>query len=310
MNNAKHFIWTDAALWLVKIGLWLIPFLPLYISSSMLFPFITGKNFYFRIIVEVISALWVGLAVARPEYRPKLTPLFKAATVFIAVLFFADLFSPNPYRSFFANYERMEGFMMLFHLYLYLVVILSVFKTRKDWLIFFHSMLTASLMVSLIGLSQRLGLRVSLQGGFRVDATIGNPTYLAAYLLFHIWMLVILIREFWKKWWLVSLYSVALVFEMLILYFTATRGAFLALLAVAVVLFAAVVLFWNKIFLRSILNPAGSSVSSLRWSRGRIASAAVLIALIVIPLFFWQIRHTKFVQDTNVLKRLVNYSLD
>ena len=96
------------SLWIVKIGLWVVPFLPLYVASSMLFPFITGKNFAFRIIIEIIFAFWAGLAVARSEYRPRLTPLFKIITAFTAIVFLADLLSPHPYRSFFSNYERME----------------------------------------------------------------------------------------------------------------------------------------------------------------------------------------------------------
>lgn len=323
VHSLKNGGWNDAALWIIKIGLWLIPFLPLYISSSMLFPFITGKNFVFRIIVEIIFALWVGLAVARPEFRPKLTPLFKAATLFIIFVFLADLFGPNPYRSFFSNYERMEGFMMLGHLYLYFVVLSSVFKTRTDWLVFFHSTLVASLVVSSIGLMQRLGYRVSLQGGFRVDSTIGNPTYLAAYLLFHIWMLVILLKEFWKKWWLLAMYSAALFFELLILYFTATRGAVLALLLVTALFWVISVIFWNKLFYPGVisspdaLSPAPSlsvfkgGVNGVRpWSKGRKFATGLLILMLVTPIFFWQIRHTEFVQNTNVLKRLVNYSLD
>src|SRR3989344_3849935 len=127
----------NISLWIVKIGLWLIPVLPLYISSSMLFPFITGKNFAFRIIVEIIFAFWAGLAVLKSGYRPRLTPLLKAASIFIMIVFLADIFSLNPWRAFFANYERMEGFMMLFHLYLYFIILISIFKSRKDWLIFF-----------------------------------------------------------------------------------------------------------------------------------------------------------------------------
>ncbi|KKU05864.1 MAG: Tetratricopeptide repeat domain protein, partial [Parcubacteria group bacterium GW2011_GWA2_45_30] len=150
-----------------------------------------------------------------------LTPLFKAATIFIVILFLADLFSPNPYRAFFSNYERMEGFMMLSHLYLYFVMLISVFKTRRDWLVFFHATLLASLIVSYIALTQRLGYRISLQGGFRVDSTIGNPTYLAAYLVFHIWLLFILMYQFWKKWWLIGIYTAAFIFELIIIYFTA-----------------------------------------------------------------------------------------
>src|SRR3989338_3746409 len=183
--------------WSIKIGLWVIPFLPLYVSGGMLFPFITGKNFAFRILVEVLFVAWVGLIAAWPQYRPKLTSLVKLITVFVAVLFFADLFGVNPSRSFFSNYERMEGFMMIFHLYLYFLMLVSVFRAR-DWIIFFHATLLASLAVSYIGLMQKLGYRVSIQGGFRVDSTIGNPTYLAAYLLFHVWLLLLLMYRFWK----------------------------------------------------------------------------------------------------------------
>ena len=262
----------QVSLWIIKFGLWTIPFLPLYVSGSMLFPFITGKNFTFRIIVEIIFAVWVGLAVLKEEYRPRLTPLFKVATVFIIILFLADFFSPNPYRAFFANYERMEGFMMLFHLYLYFVMLITVFRTRRDWIIFFHSTLVASLLISGVGLlqkycanplngatcqkiaesfSQNALLRsiplVSLQGGFRVDSTIGNPTYLAAYLLFHVWLLVLFMYQWWGKWWRVSFYALALLFEVMIIYLTATRGATLALVINAIPFLAAVVWFWPRI---------------------------------------------------------------
>jgi len=281
--------------WIVKCGLWAIPFLPLYVSGSMLFPFITGKNFAFRIAVEIIFALWVGLAVARPEYRPKLTSIFKTVTVFVAIIFFADLLGLHPYRSFFSNYERMEGFMMLGHLYLYFIVLVSVFKSRRDWLVFFHSSLAASLIVSFIALQQKLGYRVSLQGGYRVDSTIGNPAYLAAYLLFHVWFLLLLIYGFRKNIALVFFYVLALFFELAIIYFTATRGVVLALAAAAILFAFLIVLFWDRIF-------------PLVKSRRKWAIAALVI-IILMPLFFWMIRGTAFVRSTPALKRLTNYSL-
>lgn len=285
-------------LWIVKIGLWLIPLIPLYVSSSMLFPFITGKNFAFRIIVEIIFALWVGLAIASREYRPRPTLLFKAVTVFVAIVFLADILSPNPYRAFFSNYERMEGFMMIGHLYLYFVMLTSVFKTRRDWLVFFHVSLATSLVASYFGLLQRLGYRVSIQGGFRVDATIGNPTYFAAYLLFHIWLLVILIHQFWKRWWQAALYAVILIFELAIIYFTATRGVVLALVLAAPVFVAALIYFWGRV-----------ATSAAGWPLGRKIAAWILTLLIVLPLLFWSIRQTEFIKSSQALKRLTNYSL-
>lgn len=288
-----------ALAWIVRIGLWLIPLVPLYVASAMLFPYITGKNFTFRIIVEIIFAAWVGLAILKAEYRPRLTPLFKIITIFTAIVFLADVLSPNPYRSLFSNYERMEGFMMVGHLYLYFVMLAGMFRTRRDWLAFFHVSLAASIIASFYGLLQHLGLRPSLQGAFRVDSTIGNPTYFAAYLLFHVWLLAILMHQYRAKLWLMALYGALLVAELVMIYFTATRGVVLALVAVAIPLAAALVLFWNRAF----------GASRRGWSAGRIAAASVLGFIIVMPVVFWSIRASDVIQANPALRRLTNYSL-
>ncbi len=289
-------------LWIVKIGLFLIPFLPLYIATSMLFPFITGKNFAFRIITEILFIFWIWLAAANPDYRPKLTPLFKAVTLFIGIVFLADIFGPNPYRSLFSNFERMEGFMMLGHLYLYYVMLSSVFR-RNDWMIFFHSTLLASLCVSYIGLLQKLGLHVSIQGGFRVDSTIGNPTYLAAYLLFHLWILLILMYTYRKQWWALLLYACAFFFEIMIVYFTATRGAMMGIVAAGLFLAGAVLWKWPSIF-----PPASGKPHQISWPLGRKISAIILALFIIIPFLFWLARGSQFVQSNQILRRVTNYS--
>lgn len=286
------------SLWIIKIGLWVLPVLPLYVANSMLFPFITGKNFAFRIVTEIIFAFWAGLAVARPEYRPRMTPLFKIITVFVGIVFLADILSPHPYRSFFSNYERMEGFMMLGHMYFYFVMLVSVFKKRADWMVFFHVSLAASMVASYFGLLQKLGLRPSLQGGFRVDSTIGNPTYFAAYLLFHVWLLAMLVYGYAKVWWRVALYAAILISELAIIYFTATRGVVLALALVTPPFFGALVYFWPRL----IGSPRGE------WGMGRKITAGLLTLFIILPLIFWSIRKTELVQANPALRRLTNYS--
>lgn len=280
--------------WTIKIGLWAIPLLPLYVSSSMLFPFITGKNFTFRIVVEIIFAVWLGLVTVWPQYRPRLTLPVKLATIFILILFLADLFSPNPWRAFFSNYERMEGFMMLSHIYLYFLMLVSVFKTRRDWLIFFHVTLVASLVIALVGLRQRFGYRVSLQGGFRVDSTIGNPTYLAAYLFFHIWILLMLLREFWRLWWLRIFYGAALIFELAIMYFTASRGAMAAFIVVVPLVTTLLIIFWPKVF------PG--------FRQYRKFATGFLILLVMLPIVIWLLRDTRLVNSSRVLNRFTSVS--
>ena len=289
--------------WVVKIGLFIIPFLPLYVSTSMLFPFITGKNFAFRIITEIIFVFWTWLAIANPDYRPKLTWLFKSVTAFTLIVFFADIFGPNPYRSLFSNFERMEGFMMIGHMYLYYLMLSTVLR-RRDWTFFFHSTLIGSLAVSYIGFLQKLGYHVSIQGGFRVDSTIGNPTYLAAYLLFNLWVLLILMYTFRKKWWAFSLYGVAFAFELMILYFTATRGAIIGLGVAGVMLAAALLWKWSAVF-----PYESEKMHHSKWPMGRKITGAILAVIIVFPLLFWMGRNTEMVQSNQVLRRLTNYSL-
>jgi len=289
--------------WIIKIGLFIIPFLPLYVSTLMLFPFITGKNFAFRIITEIIFVFWTWLAVANPEYRPKLTWLFKAVTAFTLIVFLADIFGPNPYRSLFSNFERMEGFMMIGHMYVYYIMLSTVFR-KRDWMIFFHSTLIGSLIVSYIGLLQKLGYRVSMQGGFRVDSTIGNPTYLAAYLLFNIWVLLILMYTFRKKSWALLLYGAALLFELAIVYFTATRGAVIGLGVAGVLLVAGLLWKWSSAF---PYEPGKTHAGN--WPMGRKITAGVLACIVVMPLLFWMMRNTELVQSNQVLRRITNYSL-
>ena len=57
----------NASLFLIFI----IPFIPLYVANSMFFPFITGKAFAFRILVEIIFALWLALMLYDKKYAPK-----------------------------------------------------------------------------------------------------------------------------------------------------------------------------------------------------------------------------------------------
>lgn len=319
MNQNRKLI-ENILLWAVRIGLWVIPLLPFYIASSMLFPFITGKNFTFRIIIELIVPLWVGLMIIRSEFRPRLTLLVKSVTLLVVVLFLADWFGPNPYRSFFSNYERMEGFISFAHLYLYFLMLLSVFRTRRDWLILFHVSIIASIVVSYIAVLQKLGLRSSPQGGFRVDSTIGNPTYLAAYLLFHVWLIVLLMKQFWpqrsrqtKKWLLQVFYGLLLLSELVIIYFTATRGVVLALLATVIPFAALTVLFWNRMFGGEQFTPSKveGTKSSLGtgWSIGRKLAAMALALVIIVPFLFWLGRSSRFIQQSPVLSRLTNYSL-
>src|SRR5437764_9287300 len=39
---------------LLRFGVCVVPFLPLYVSMSLLFPYVSGRNFAFRILTEIL----------------------------------------------------------------------------------------------------------------------------------------------------------------------------------------------------------------------------------------------------------------
>src|SRR5579872_4565525 len=187
--------------WIVLLGLFAVPFIPFIITKSLLFPFITGKGFTFRIVIEIIFGLWVLLALSYAEYRPKWDWIAKSIVVFVAIVFLADLFSKYPYKSFWSNYERMEGFVTIIHLAMYYFVLTSMFNMGNLWKWFWNTWLVTSVIVSGYALLQYVGAIPVDQGSTRLDATFGNATYLAIYLVFIMFVAVMMFLKEQRKIW-------------------------------------------------------------------------------------------------------------
>ncbi len=278
-NILKYSVWA---------GLFLVPFIPFLVPSGMFFPFISGKGFSFRILTEVVFGLFLMLAFVNAEYRPKLSWITKAVLFFTASIFIADLLSVNPSKSLWSNYERMEGFVLIFHLMLYYIVASTVFNTSKLWDYFFNVTIVASVLASFYGMLQIMGYLTINQGGVRVDATFGNATYFAIYLVFHIFLCLYMLIDSAKPKWLRWLYGIAAVFELIVLYFTATRGAILGLIGGLAI--TGIILIWkereNRVY--------------------RKIGFAVLGSIVVLVGLFISVRNTAFVHNSPVLVRFAS----
>lgn len=275
--------------WGVIGGLFAVPFVPFIVSSSMLFPFITGKGFAFRIIIEIVAALYVLLALLDVEYRPKLSLITKAVLVFTGIIFIADLFGENPAKSLWSNYERMEGFVTIVHLALYYIVASSVIHTREWWDKFWNTSLIASAFMSAYGLFQLAGWATINQGGVRVDATFGNASYLAIYIVFHMFLAASFFLNAKEKMWQ-WIYGALFVVQGIILYFTATRGAILGFIGGALITVG--IIAWKE-----RANPKIRKISI-----GLGLSVALLLAIFV------GIKNTPFIQKSPVLSRFATLS--
>ncbi len=271
---------------IIKYGLLVIPFLPLYVASGLFFPFITGKNFAFRIIIEILFAAWIILALKLRAYRPGKSAITLSVLAFTVILLLSTIFSIDPARSFWSNAERMEGFFGLLHVFAFFLIATSVFTT-KDWLRFFWISLGVSVLVSGHGILQLLGKAEIHQGGVRVDANFGNATYLAIYLIFHIFLALYFITRYRIKWLRFSL-ALLVLLELFILYNTATRGAIIGLLA--------------GLFLTGALVTFFSSGRARRWG------IAALLVAVVVPLLFLALKNTSLIQESEVLQRFATIS--
>ena len=268
---------------IIFVGLFLIPFVPFLVSSSLFFPFITTKAFAWRIIVEIIFFAWVILALLDTEHRPKKSLISYAVIAFTIIIGLADMLGVAPIKSFWSNFERMEGFITLLHLGMFFMVISSVFR-EVDWKRWWNTSLVASFCMVLYCVLQIIGLKTINQGGVRVDGTLGNAIYLAVYMLFHIFIVMLFLWREWKNVVLRWVYGLLIIAQLFVLYYTATRGAILGLL--------------GGLLVMALLN-----IRNREDRFARKMSTSILIGLIVLVGGFFFIRNTNFVLSSPVLSR-------
>ncbi len=266
-------------------GLFIIPLLPLYVANDMFFPFITGKNFSFRIIVEIVFAAWVILAFLDKRYRPGFSWILVTFGVFVLSILVSAFLGEHTQTSLWSNYERMDGVVTLIHLALFVLVLGSTFQSDKvwNWLLF----LTTGVALVVAG----MGLNDFLTSGVRrIDSTLGNAAYMAVYMLFHIFFTAYLFMRTKDPWLRLVYVLVAMVFMFALLQ-TGTRGTFLGMVGGLVAMVSYIALF-------------GSRFPEFR----KVAVGSILV-LIVLGGTFMSLRDSDIVQDNRALARIANIDL-
>ncbi len=276
--------------WAIVIGLFgIILITPFYVSGTMFFPFITGKNFFFRIVVEIIFALWLILAMADSRYRPQKSIVLYAVSATVFVLILSTIFGANPYRSFWSNYERMEGLIGHLHLFAYFLVLSAIFITQKEWRRFFYAMSISGAAMAVYGYLQAFGVvAISIQSGPRADGTFGNASYMAIFMVFAAFISAYLYFSEDKKW-LKNIFATLVIFEIPVVFLTATRGAILGLIG-GVVLLVLLLAFFS------------------RDRRIKIASFGVIAGVIFLISTFLLVQNKNFITQNPVFSRFSNLS--
>lgn len=170
----------------IIFGIFLTLLTPLIVNNRFFFPFVGLKSLYFMAIVEIIFALWLILIISDSQYRPKFNLLTFSLILMLIILVLSSVFGEDFSRSFWSKYERMTGLLMWFHLFAFFLVISSVLSVLKFDKIFIASNTVAS-FISVLSLLPKMHLAENWEAA-RAGATIGNSSFLAAYLLFHFFL--------------------------------------------------------------------------------------------------------------------------
>jgi len=308
---------------IVLACLFIIPFVAIHVAdagmfdvlswfqgnSGLFFPFISGKNLIFRILVEIAFAGWIILAIRDTNYRINLkkSPLMIAYGLFIVVLLLADIFGVDRARSIWSNFERMEGFVGHIHLFAYFFVLTAMLPTLKDWQKMWKYFIVSNIAVLVYAYGQLMGAPGTFfaetfpkmaawfsprfpihMSGNRLDATIGNSAYFAIFCLMFIFIAALLWsqRTSNKRSWF---YPTLIVLNLVGLFYSGTRGTMIGIIAGGFVTLGIIA-----------LQEKG---------RTRNLFVGILVAAMLMVGSIFVFKNTEFIQSSPTLSRLASISI-
>ncbi|MDD5031774.1 MAG: O-antigen ligase family protein, partial [Patescibacteria group bacterium] len=293
---------------ILRWGVYLSFLSVLLTSKSFYFPYISTKQIYFNILIEILFVFWLAFIVKYPSWRPfgKTSPIPPSRDrdgrggsqgnrisfwllAFFSVLLLSCFGSVDFNLSFWGDVERMLGFFHLLHFLILYFIIITVMRSWTDWRDLFLAFIIFGVLVSFHGIGQRLEIIKSPWGPGRVIATIGNAAYVGAYAIFNLFFIFILFFKTKDKFWRAVLAASSFI-VLLALIFSGTRGAYLGFGAgLMLMLFLLAVLSRNK--------------------KARIYSLLFLFILIISVTGLFLNRDSAFVKSNSFLARLANISM-
>lgn len=222
-------------------SLFSVPIVAIIFVPSFLYPYIVGKAFTFRFLAIISFCSFVFLSLTNESFKPRVTPFVVGYSLFAFIMLLSVIFSIDPARSFWSNYERMEGYINLVSLLVLAISATSMRLGELEWDRIFGVHLFVSTFVSGFAVIQYmigsmglkmfantpiLSLCLSQGSACRVDSTLGNSIYLGIYSAMTFWLIIYAI--FGKKV-RGNLLPFLAVLNILAVYFSGTRGVWLGM---------------------------------------------------------------------------------
>ena len=229
---------------ILKYGLYLSLFTPLLVWNKLFFPYVATKAFVFYFLIEVLLVIFLFSLYKSPKrFVIKKDWILYSLLIFTGISILAGIFGVDFYISFWSMFERMDGIFNFIHFIAFFILLRAIFNNETQWIKFLRIAIFASFTVTSYGIYQHLFV---LGAEERIYSTIGNPIYLASYLIPHIFLgfyllyfylknnfvswTVYEIKKYFYSFWL-WFYVVITGLNIWALFLTQTRGAILGFLA-------------------------------------------------------------------------------
>lgn len=276
--------------------LFLAFFIPLFFTpvNHELFEF--NKMMATYGITAIILAAWVSKMIAQKRLSIAKTPFNIPIGLFVLSQIVSALFSMDPHVSWFGYYSRFNGGVLSIISYaiLFFAFVTNIKKEQLRKLIYVT--LGSAAIVAIYGVAEHFGIDKSLwvqDVQNRVFSTLGQPNWLAAYLLPLIPMtmaLTITAHHGKRTMRTIIVYTILNVLYFTVLLFTRSRSGLLALACIDI-------LFWIWIFFRSRIPGSATVERQKNW----------LIPFVVIHVIFFLIV-TVYGTHIETIDRFVTYT--
>lgn len=242
---------------LIKLCDWLIDLfilgtifiMPLFFSTQTYFTFEVNKAVLFRIIVELMLLLFSARVLLAGKLNVKNGKLFYYSLLLILVTqLVSTIFSEHQLVAFWGTAWRSDGFFSTLHLLFFSWLFFQYYdKNRLTLNNLFYTITASGFLVSVYGILQISGhdflawQEISTNYLPRANSTLGQPNYLASYLLLIIPVVFCLFR-YAKNFKQKMLWLIILFVEFWALLVTYSRSAWLGLIF-GLVVFGLIYLF-------------------------------------------------------------------
>lgn len=184
----------------IKTGLLLVLLSVLLYFNSSMYPFLTLKTVVIQSIIEILTACWLALIIFYPQHRPRFTPVSIGLLILLVVLLISSFWGADFYKSFWSTQSRLTGVFLIIHIILLFFIASSVAASFWCWL--WWASLGAAFAGTAFGAIEKFLVHnlFHSQDYGRASSLFGNPSFLAGYLLFNVFIGLWLTTHEHKKW--------------------------------------------------------------------------------------------------------------